>query len=102
MGERWSPVEQTLARLVAWDTVSHRPLTQMAGWLANRAEAAGMRVERFETSPGKVNVVATAVPMASRFLVTWTSFRSMDKPGPQTPSSSRSTKTACLGAGPAT
>ncbi len=62
MGERWSPVEQTLARLVAWDTVSHRPLTQMAGWLANRAEAAGMRVELFETSPGKVNVVATAGP----------------------------------------
>ena len=34
----------------------------MAGWLADRAESAGMRVERFESSPGKVNVVASAGP----------------------------------------
>jgi len=62
MSESWSPVEQTLARLVSWDTVSHRPLDAMAGWLADRAEAAGMSVERFESEPGKVNVVATAGP----------------------------------------
>ncbi len=62
MGEQWSPVEQTLARLVGWNTESHRPLVSMAGWLADRAEAAGMRVERFRSSPGKVNVVATAGP----------------------------------------
>ena len=62
MGETWSPVEQTLDRLVGWDTVSHRPLDAMAGWLADRAEAAGMRVERFESTPGKVNVVASAGP----------------------------------------
>ena len=62
MGEAWSPVEQTLARLVGWDTVSHRPLVGMAGWLADRAEHAGMRVERFESEPGKVNLVATAGP----------------------------------------
>lgn len=62
MGEQWSPVEQTLARLVQWDTVSHRPLVSMAGWLADRAESAGMHVERFESSPGKVNVVASAGP----------------------------------------
>ena len=57
-----APVVQTLSRLVAWDTVSHRPVTELAGFLAERAERAGMRVERFETSPGKVNVVATAGP----------------------------------------
>ena len=62
MGESWSPVEQTLERLVGWDTVSHKPLVDMAGWLADRAESAGMRVERFESSPGKVNVVASAGP----------------------------------------
>ncbi|HCH65404.1 MAG TPA: acetylornithine deacetylase, partial [Deltaproteobacteria bacterium] len=62
MGEDWSPVEQTLDRLVGWNTVSHRPLVTMAGWLADRAESAGMRVERFESSPGKVNVIATAGP----------------------------------------
>ena len=56
------PVVQTLSRLVAWDTVSHRPVTALAGYLAERAESAGMRVERFETSPGKVNVVATVGP----------------------------------------
>ncbi|MFM2244468.1 MAG: hypothetical protein RL071_542 [Pseudomonadota bacterium] len=57
-----SPVVDTLARLVSWDTVSHRPLTALAGYLADRAEAAGMRVERFETAPGKINVVASAGP----------------------------------------
>jgi len=60
-----SPVEQTLGRLIAWDTVSHRPLTAMAGWLADRAEDAGMKVERFESAPGKVNVVASAGPPGS-------------------------------------
>jgi acetylornithine deacetylase len=63
MGERpANAAEQTLARLVAWDTVSHRPLDAMAGWLAGRAEDVGMRVERFESAPGKVNVVASAGP----------------------------------------
>lgn len=65
MGNFAAPVEQTLARLVAWDTVSHRPLDAMAGWLADRAESAGMRVERFTSAPGKVNVVATAGPSES-------------------------------------
>ena len=57
-----SPVVDTLARLVAWNTVSDRPLTDLAGYLADRAESAGMRVERFETSPGKINVVASVGP----------------------------------------
>jgi len=63
MGERpSSAVEQTLARLIGWDTVSHLPLTEMAGWLADRAESAGMTVDRYESSPGKINVVASAGP----------------------------------------
>ena len=37
-----APVVQTLSRLVAWDTVSHRPVTALAGYLAERAESAGM------------------------------------------------------------
>lgn len=55
-------VTATLARLVAYPSVSSRPLLELGAYLAERAEAAGMRVERFETSPGKVNVVATAGP----------------------------------------
>lgn len=54
--------EQTLARLVSYPTVSDRPLTNMAAYLAERAEAAGMTVSTFETAPGKHNVVAHAGP----------------------------------------
>ena len=56
---------QALAELVAFPTVSDRPVTAIAAWLAERAEDAGMRVERFETSPGKCNVVASAGPQGS-------------------------------------
>lgn len=51
-----------LRELVAFPTVSNRPVTDLAAWLAEHAEAAGMRIERFETSPGKCNVLATAGP----------------------------------------
>jgi acetylornithine deacetylase len=53
-----------LARLVAFDTVSHRPLLALASHLAERAEAAGFSVTLYEKpgEPGKVNVVATAGP----------------------------------------
>ncbi|MFT4977992.1 MAG: acetylornithine deacetylase [Myxococcota bacterium] len=54
--------EQTLARLVSYPTVSDRPLTALAAYLAERSEALGMTVEVFETSPGKHNVVARAGP----------------------------------------
>lgn len=57
-----TPVEATLARLVAWPTVSHRPVTELAGWLAERCEGAGMTVERLESAPGKVNLVCRAGP----------------------------------------
>jgi len=52
----------TLARLVAEPSVSDRPVDGVAALLAERAEAAGMRVELRQTSPGKVNVLASAGP----------------------------------------
>jgi acetylornithine deacetylase len=58
-----------LSQLVAQPTVSSRPLTELAALLARRAEDAGMTVERFETEPGKVNVVASAGPRGTDGLV---------------------------------
>ncbi|MDG1483794.1 MAG: acetylornithine deacetylase [Myxococcota bacterium] len=58
-----------LSRLVAQPTVSNRPLTELAAMLARRAEDAGMTVERFETEPGKVNVVASVGPRGTDGLV---------------------------------
>lgn len=53
-----------LARLVAFPTVSSRPLLDLAAHLANRAEDAGLRVERFHPPgmPGKCSVVASIGP----------------------------------------
>ncbi len=53
-----------LADLVAFPTVSSEPVTAIADYIADRCEAAGMRVERYETSPGKLNLVASAGPRA--------------------------------------
>ena len=64
-----SPVESTLAALVAFPTVSSRPVEAIAAYLADRCSSAGMRVERFETSPGKCNVVASAGPAGTDGLV---------------------------------
>ena len=58
-----------LSRLVAWPTVSSRPVTELAAFLAQRAEDAGMTVEQFETAPGKVNVIASAGPRGTDGLV---------------------------------
>ncbi|MEL6344063.1 MAG: acetylornithine deacetylase [Myxococcota bacterium] len=54
--------EALLARLVSYPTVSDQSLADLAAHLAERAEDAGFRVERFETAPGKHNVVASAGP----------------------------------------
>lgn len=59
----------TLARLVAYPTVSDRPVTEIAAFLASRAEAAGMTVRCEETEPGKCNVVASAGPPGTDGLV---------------------------------
>lgn len=51
-----------LRALVAEPTVSNRPVLSLAALLAERAEARGLRATVYETSPGKVNVVARGGP----------------------------------------
>ena len=60
---------ETLARLVAMPTVSHRPVDAIAALLATRAEDVGMHITRYETAPGKVNIVASAGPLGTDGLV---------------------------------
>ena len=66
-----SEVVATLARLVAEPTISNRPLLELAGFMAQRAEDAGFRVELFEDEQdaGKVNVVASAGPQEGEGLI---------------------------------
>ena len=65
-----SRVEDTLARLVAYPTVSDQPVTGIAAYLADRADALGMRVERLESpQPGKCNVVCSVGPQGTDGLV---------------------------------
>jgi acetylornithine deacetylase len=65
-----SRVEDTLARLVAYPTVSDQPVTGIAAYLADRADALGMRVERLESpQPGKCNVVCSVGPRGTDGLV---------------------------------
>src|SRR5690349_11820582 len=63
------PAVSTLSTLVAFPTVSSRPTTAIAAYLAERAEAAGFRVEHFQTSEHKSNVVATKGPPGTDGLV---------------------------------
>jgi acetylornithine deacetylase len=63
-------VEGTLARLVAYPTVSDTPVTGIAAYLAERAEALGMRVERLDSPmEGKCNLVCSAGPAGTDGLV---------------------------------
>lgn len=56
-------VEQTLATLVAYPTISDRPVTGIAAYLAERFSDLGMRIELLESSePGKCNLVCSAGP----------------------------------------
>jgi acetylornithine deacetylase len=48
--------------LVAFPTVSDRPVTEIAAHLAQNAEDAGFEVQQLPSSPGKSNVVARAGP----------------------------------------
>ncbi len=59
-----SGVVEELERLVAFPTVSDRPVTALAAHLAQRAEDLGFRVERFDDpdEDGKCSVVAVAGP----------------------------------------
>ena len=56
------PVVDLLNELIAYPTVSHRPVDAIAGTLAQRAEDAGGQVVCLETEPGKLNVVARFGP----------------------------------------
>ena len=57
-------VVEELRSLVAFPTVSNRPLLELAARLASRAEDAGFRVERFEPpgATGKCSVIASIGP----------------------------------------
>jgi len=57
-------VVDTLARLVAYPTVSNRPVTEMAAYLAQLHEDRGFRIERFEApgKGGKLSLVASIGP----------------------------------------
>lgn len=57
-----SALVDLLAALVAEPTVSSQPVTALADRLADRCEAAGMRVERYTSEPGKLNLVCSAGP----------------------------------------
>jgi acetylornithine deacetylase len=63
-------VEETLAALVAFPTVSDRPVTGIAAWLAQRCEDAGLTVERLEApGEGKCNLVCRKGPVGTDGLV---------------------------------
>lgn len=68
----WSrPELDTLARLVAFPSVSNRPMRELAAYVAQRCEDLGFRVEQLEDpqDPGKANVIATAGPEAGEGLI---------------------------------
>ncbi|MCB9680253.1 MAG: acetylornithine deacetylase [Alphaproteobacteria bacterium] len=59
-----------LATLVAFPTVSDRPVTELVAFVAHRLEALGFTVERFASpSPGKCNLVASIGPRGTDGLV---------------------------------
>lgn len=61
---------QDLSALVAMPSVSSRPVLDIAAWLADRLEDAGMRIERCvsEHDPGKLSLIATAGPAGTNGL----------------------------------
>jgi len=63
------PVIDLLHHLVAYPTVSDKPVDAIASALAQRAEDAGARVQCLESSPGKVNVVARFGPTGTDGIV---------------------------------
>jgi len=52
----------TLARLIAFPTVSDRPTDEIVAYLARRAEDRGMRAEVIPSGPNKANLVVRAGP----------------------------------------
>ena len=66
-----TPVVDDLATLIAFPTVSNRPLVALAAFLAEQFEQLGHHVERFDapTMDGKCNVVTRVGPKRSGGLV---------------------------------
>lgn len=62
-------VEDLLSTLVAFPTISDRPVTGIAAFLAERLETAGMQVELLDSGPGKCNVIARMGPRGTDGLV---------------------------------
>jgi len=64
-------VIDTLAEMIAFPTVSNRPITELASMVAHRCESLGFSVEMFvsPTDPTKVNVVCSAGPEDSDGLI---------------------------------
>ena len=64
-------LKEDLATLIGFPTVSNRPLTELAAWLAHRCEDLGMQVERFEDPQdrGKCSLICTAGPQTGAGLV---------------------------------
>jgi acetylornithine deacetylase len=63
-------VEDTLARLVAYPTISSRPVDGLAAYLAERCEDAGFVVEKLDApEPGKCNLVCRKGPEGTDGLV---------------------------------
>lgn len=61
-------VVDELARLIAFPSVSNRPLSDLAGHVAQRCEDLGFRVERFQdpTETGKCSIIASIGPQGGR------------------------------------
>ncbi|MAY81651.1 MAG: acetylornithine deacetylase [Deltaproteobacteria bacterium] len=62
-------VVDLLGELVGYPTVSNRPVDAIAAALAQRAEDTGARITKYETEPGKANVVARFGPPGTDGLV---------------------------------
>jgi len=64
-------LKRDLATLIGFPTVSNRPLTDLAAWLANRSEDLGLSVERFPdpTDPGKCSLICTVGPQTGQGIV---------------------------------
>jgi acetylornithine deacetylase len=66
-----TPVQADLAKLIGFPTVSDRPVTALAAWLAERMEGLGLRVDRFDDprDKDKCSLVASIGPTATDGLV---------------------------------
>ena len=84
-------VVDTLAQLVAFPTISEKPVTEIAAYMATRAEDLGWCVEIFEDDEmaGKANVVCTAGPIEAAGGVVISGHMDVvpwrDSPGTRTP-----------------